>query len=88
MEPRTHDYLCRCRTCKPPLHPSDGVAVAARAWLGGIFVGIVIVTITVIVPGLVNMHNDGALLAVPLVMGVIGTAAYFVFKVLFPKDAE
>lgn len=59
------------------------VGSLAAMWILGLFV-----LIRVIVPGLMNMQNDGAMLAAPLVLIAYAGAAYVTWRKLFSGEDE
>ena len=60
----------------------------AMIWVAVIWAIIIFVIGRVVIPGLINSQNDGALLAAPLLALVVGTAAYVTFVKVFTKEKK
>ncbi|MBO9527722.1 MAG: hypothetical protein J7517_16590 [Sphingobium yanoikuyae] len=53
-------------------------------WCAGLLVLLTIATFAVLIPSLINSHNDGALIAAALLAGMILTADFLAWKALSP----
>lgn len=59
------------------------IATTIAIWVVGLFV-----LVRVIVPGLINMQNDGALIAAPMLLIGFAAAAYATWYKLFSEEEE
>ena len=60
----------------------------ALAWVVAIWGGIIVVTARVIIPGILNLQNDGALILAPLLAMAVGTAAVVTFVKVLKEPEE
>lgn len=59
-----------------------------KIWIAAIWLGAAAVIIGVVIPALINMHNDGALLLAPILALAVGTAAWATYSKVFKDDSN